>query len=101
LRCPPSLTPFPFTTLFRSRATAGGAFFGYVVSPTGIHSSLRVATFHFGIQRYLDSPFLTRRAFGHRVIQAIARSKAVHQLLEIRDRKSTRLNSSHQIISYA
>src|SRR2546422_1630418 len=66
IRRPPRSTLFPYTTLFRSRACAGGA------------------------------PARRREAGGtrspHRARPSSSRS---------RDRKSTRLNSSHGYISYA
>src|SRR2546422_7834575 len=73
IRRPPRSTLFPYTTLFRSRWTA----------------------------RHLRLPRRERR-------RSIARQRAVHQpgpqrerCSDLRDRKSTRLNSSHGYISYA
>src|SRR5258708_27559029 len=86
IRRPPRSTLFPYTTLFRStrvrRATTG---FGLpvrqrrLVSVIRSHHSLRDTNPH---RWHRQSPvrLVTKR----------------HQ-----DRKSTRLNSSHQIISYA
>src|SRR2546426_9397002 len=93
IRRPPRSTLFPYTTLFRSRRhsrppdrrrhagaerprpgeAAGGA-------PAGCARDL-----HVGLHRRRDHP--PRRA------RARARAR--------RDRKSTRLNSSHLVISYA
>src|SRR5258708_27700666 len=71
IRRPPRSTLFPYTTLFRSRQRAEG------------HSGRTVP------------PRLFRRT--DRAADAAGDRKARQRL----DRKSTRLNSSHQIISYA
>src|SRR5258708_11822013 len=71
IRRPPRSTLFPYTTLFRSRTRA------------------RDARNRFGAL-----PQQTRWAFWG-ALEAARRSDSS------RDRKSTRLNSSHQIISYA
>src|SRR5258708_28487054 len=73
IRRPPRSTLFPYTTLFRSIPGYG----------TGRHASLtpeshRIRGLRFGLQRNRN---LAGEVAG--------------------DRKSTRLNSSHQIISYA
>src|SRR5215204_6812335 len=67
IRRPPRSTLFPYTTLFRSRAAAGGRLRAALVHARGAHGP-------------------RRRARGPR---------------RARDRKSTRLNSSHTVISYA
>src|SRR5947208_12030048 len=72
LRRPPRSTLFPYTTLFRSRGTA-------TVSAAELRS------------RILPAASLA----SEEKIEAAGRMR------ERRDRKSTRLNSSHQIISYA
>src|SRR5258708_27773985 len=71
IRRPPRSTLFPYTTLFRSHGTA---------------------------RRYLNL-FLTMLLGGlwHGAAWTFVAWGALHGL----DRKSTRLNSSHQIISYA
>src|SRR5947208_6682917 len=73
LRLPPRSTLFPYTTLFRS--------------------DLRAASVAVCVLLQQDVPCLliTRRAAGLRN----------HSGQWALDRKSTRLNSSHQIISYA
>src|SRR5258708_20216364 len=71
IRRPPRSTLFPYTTLFRSQAFAD-------INPGSARRSVRMVV-------------ITDHANGV-VVFAIA----VDQ-----DRKSTRLNSSHQIISYA
>src|SRR5258708_8330219 len=71
IRRPPRSTLFPYTTLFRSRLVA-------VREADQIDVALKIA--RFGVE-------------------------VLHHTLELSiealDRKSTRLNSSHQIISYA
>src|SRR5258708_31066194 len=74
IRRPPRSTLFPYTTLFRSRCLAA-----FLSSP-GI---LRLA------ETANPRPLLKVHP-PRRIITA-----------QVRDRKSTRLNSSHQIISYA
>src|SRR2546427_6816309 len=77
IRRPPRSTLFPYTTLFRSRI-----FFG-----------LDDATFIDTDATLLFDP----EADDVRAVIEFANT----QLLEMRDRKSTRLNSSHSQISYA
>src|SRR5258708_9293366 len=71
IRRPPRSTPFPYTTLFRSRQSAA-----HGQAESGARGS-------FGGRERVEQLHLR---FGRE-----ART----------DRKSTRLNSSHQIISYA
>src|SRR5258708_16591363 len=71
IRRPPRSTLFPYTTLFRSHASARRAARAVLGAELGWEQRLPVA----------------------RVSDPIA--------IQATDRKSTRLNSSHQIISYA
>src|SRR3712207_8730995 len=86
IRRPPRSTLFPYTTLFRSKGVVGGlGRRGGRSNLPGAHEQRRIA------QRqgdYADAmrPTLRRHPRGHAVD---------------RDRKSTRLNSSHANISYA
>src|SRR5258708_23067999 len=73
IRRPPRSTLFPYTTLFRSRAESRP------VAPPPSDRRLHCPP--------ADRPRLDAAAAAHRVGDE--------------DRKSTRLNSSHQIISYA
>src|SRR2546426_3889801 len=80
IRRPPRSTLFPYTTLFRSGSTI-------MQVPSGDRASSR------------DSSNVTRRAMG-----SVADRKSSFRLLARitrSDRKSTRLNSSHLVISYA
>src|SRR5258708_31923426 len=74
IRRPPRSTLFPYTTLFRSRGVGVG---------TGVGRGVGVGT---GVGRGVGTG--VGRGMGEGVGDG-------------RDRKSTRLNSSHQIISYA
>src|SRR5260221_8382170 len=71
IRRPPRSTLFPYTTLFRSSSPAFGV-------PTG------------------QPPTTRRQASGRSDINSNRRSQGTGE-----DRKSTRLNSSHTVISYA
>src|SRR5437660_12661249 len=73
LRLTPRSTLFPYTTLFRSRSCSG-------VKGAGRRHSNEA------------TPFLS---------QATAPPSTMQDMLRHRDRKSTRLNSSHVAISYA
>src|SRR2546426_6330284 len=75
IRRPPRSTLFPYTTLFRSRDAGVAARPRH--SPAGEGATRRVLRRRRELQRLPDSDAATR------------------------DRKSTRLNSSHLVISYA
>src|SRR5258708_12255582 len=81
IRRPPRSTLFPYTTLFRSAALRGLERFEHV-GTDAIENRLRLANLA-----------LT----GHRPPSSRGRR---HKGRRAQDRKSTRLNSSHQIISY-
>src|SRR3712207_7342601 len=82
IRRPPRSTLFPYTTLFRSKD-------GTITHPDGRVQRLRQAIARPGEVRPQRTVLLDiiSELLGHR--------------LEIQDRKSTRLNSSHANISYA
>src|SRR5690349_23811016 len=77
LRRPPRSTLFPYTTLFRSHRGRRAGLLGQVVPPAGAQDQL--------VQLLAQLV----HALAHREVEAQ------------RDRKSTRLNSSHVEISYA
>src|SRR2546430_12071490 len=79
IRRPPRSTLFPYTTLFRSRAHATGC--SGASAPEG--NSFRCSRDAIGAKVFLTSGGVRQRADV------------------FRDRKSTRLNSSHSQISYA
>src|SRR5256885_3826228 len=75
IRRPPRSTLFPYTTLFRSWCPNFQALFTFNEEPcNGSSNSLK----HFEV-----------------------REVSIHKMLQRVDRKSTRLNSSHLVISYA
>src|SRR5438309_3396401 len=71
VRRPPRSTLFPYTTLFRSQLAA---------------------------ELQVSAAYLSALEHGHRGAPSTG---LVHQVCEVLDRKSTRLNSSHSSISYA
>src|SRR3989442_10989751 len=83
IRRPPRSTLFPYTTLFRSHSARGGR--ARRRSPVPARAAPRVA---LGV------------AAGRRGVGARRRVGALPPVVR-RDRKSTRLNSSHVRISYA
>src|SRR5205807_8067525 len=92
-RRPTRYTRFPYTTLFRSGADVRGE----NLRPAGLQT-------HFDVRRAGAAPLaVTVNLAGvHNVRNALA-AIAVATELDIadEDRKSTRLNSSHLVISYA
>src|SRR5437667_6344647 len=93
IRRPPRSTLFPYTTLFRS-----------VVVP-GVVESLRIVT-RAAAERIVRFAFELARHQGRRRITFCHKADVLPQsdglfLNTARDRKSTRLNSSHITISYA
>src|SRR5258708_18225267 len=82
IRRPPRSTLFPSTTLFRSR---------FLERRAGPHPIARL--YRYGRSLLVREGGFAAEELGGRDRQALQR--------RIRDRKSTRLNSSHQIISYA
>src|SRR5258708_38429738 len=100
IRRPPRSTLFPYTTLFRSFAVGGG-YAGPDIDP-----SLMIADFfqntRTGVPGWpaglLDASSLAQYQ-AYCLASGLLLSPVIDQ--QRRDRKSTRLNSSHQIISYA
>src|SRR5437588_8895196 len=88
LRPPPRSTLFPYTTLFRS--LKGEA--GQERKAQGGHGGAPVLA-----RDVLDPAALRAGPAEH----PQRRQPADHVLEVVRDRKSTRLNSSHTVISYA
>src|SRR3712207_9107439 len=100
IRRPPRSTLFPYTTLFRSNMS-GDAEQGYFVDGLveDITTALSRIRWLFVIAR--NSAFTYK---GRAVdVRRVGRELGVRYVLEgsVRDRKSTRLNSSHANISYA
>src|SRR5256885_8286900 len=84
IRRPPRSTLFPYTTLFRSAGDAAGARWAADREAVGPLISLEAERAKAGDQRRDAIAFL------HTQLRRAAQ-----------DRKSTRLNSSHLVISYA
>src|SRR5207248_10930313 len=89
---PPTSTPFPYTTLFRSEARER-------IAQLGV-ARLRVLLQHRrgGHHPAVDAIAALGHALGN--IRRLQRMRLLRRA-EARDRKSTRLNSSHRTISYA
>src|SRR2546426_4214324 len=83
IRRPPRSTLFPYTTLFRSHPNTK--------NEDGAHGVSIGFTTHYALMRERFGDRLTPGCAGENVLVETAR----------RDRKSTRLNSSHLVISYA
>src|SRR3712207_9041615 len=100
IRRPPRSTLFPYTTLFRSELRELGLPVGAQVLVAEAAGDLVVALEAGHHQQLLEE----LRRLGQRVELARAepaRHEEVARPLGGRDRKSTRLNSSHANISYA
>src|SRR3712207_7121251 len=85
IRRPPRSTLFPYTTLFRSRGRAGR---------TACHVRARASDRDARLRLRLRAARATARRAGRGAREPTAPVRE-------RDRKSTRLNSSHANISYA
>src|SRR3712207_6892319 len=88
IRRPPRSTLFPYTTLFRSEGTAGAP----AISGRAGHTSTGQWLSYRG-RAHADEALLV----GCRGV----RGSPPRHGPDVRDRKSTRLNSSHANISYA
>src|SRR5256885_5047659 len=82
IRRPPRSTLFPYTTLFRS-----------------LLDILRSAAHPLTIHEILDRGSGLAMSSAYRNLTVLEQAGLVHRV--ITDRKSTRLNSSHLVISYA
>src|SRR5258708_19254175 len=80
IRRPPRSTLFPYTTLFRSTT---------------------LATLISRVARPLATPMEIASTISELTLPAPDADPGYRRRYERKDRKSTRLNSSHQIISYA
>src|SRR5438067_5262811 len=88
LRRPPRSTLFPYTTLFRSRGSVDRA------------TLIRFVRGFERDTRHLDGMVIVRHGHLHHVDVIEVGVMKIDRLVA-RDRKSTRLNSSHVSISYA
>src|SRR5258708_18203228 len=90
IRRPPRSTLFPYTTLFRSRDL-------FHQKPSKLASECRILRLsQLDVGPFPCDPLIASK----RTCPSIKPSR-IRNLDIARDRKSTRLNSSHQIISYA
>src|SRR2546422_4866397 len=92
IRRPPRSTLFPYTTLFRSGLTG-------LLNPMGAHL-VAMASFLAGLFLTTSFSFIGAHQWLRGPMGALSRLGIFERLRE-RDRKSTRLNSSHGYISYA
>src|SRR5258708_22878974 len=86
IRRPPRSTLFPYTTLFRS----GVDYYN--------HLQAFLLQLHVFLEKHLKEDYLLYMIYSN--LQKVSLVDNC-DLADLRDRKSTRLNSSHQIISYA
>src|SRR5688500_19801435 len=99
MRCPPPLTPFPYTTLFRSALGPGPRLGPRLGGLERVGQPLAKA------EELAQLPVLGRHRgladekAGERV--ALGAQAAGVGVAALPDRKSTRLNSSHLVISYS
>src|SRR5258708_24561077 len=89
IRRPPRSTLFPYTTLFRSQSMN--------VNPDQADTSKGTSV---PVQRIIVADVQGWRKRSLVTLFDVSPDK-FNEVLEVADRKSTRLNSSHQIISYA
>src|SRR5947207_11009223 len=93
--CPPRSTLFPYTTLFRSVTVDDASMKKYLEDHKAEYEKVRAR--HILI-RMTGSPVPVRPGQ-----KDLSEADALAKVQEVRakDRKSTRLNSSHTVISYA
>src|SRR5256885_9200956 len=92
IRRPPRSTLFPYTTLFRSPQHVGPSDVALAAGADGQGSAVEA------VADGVDDPVVGDQAGADVVPHALAGPEA---LGTTSDRKSTRLNSSHLVISYA
>src|SRR5256885_10865719 len=95
IRRPPRSTLFPYTTLFRSQHT----------KDTKIHKERRILRVHSCFVRRICSSACAESA-SRQAGDPVLERRIIHRARRrgrwrCEDRKSTRLNSSHLVISYA
>src|SRR5256885_8469123 len=93
IRRPPRSTLFPYTTLFRSCSLPSQATHAYLSS--------RLASAASHLPRRTQTAPCIPAAYSLSDPEVAAEDSALANLEQGRDRKSTRLNSSHLVISYA
>src|SRR5207248_9937624 len=100
LRPPPLLTPFPYTTLFRSAFVFLDAF---PLTPNGKVDRRALAASEPTQQSHTRLGVAPRSILEERLACMWQKMLHIEQIsvYDSLDRKSTRLNSSHRTISYA
>src|SRR3712207_7605150 len=93
IRRPPRSTLFPYSTLFRSQAWDDG-----VLQTLTKNSPMKAMNAHISIIGHITKAELMRHMNETEVANGFANR---YIWLLVKDRKSTRLNSSHANISYA
>src|SRR5947208_11412060 len=96
-RCPPRSTLFPYTTLFRSVVLSITVLLG--VAAVGLDGGILISERRHA-QATADAAALAAAADLFKYARTL-NGVDTNGTARTRDRKSTRLNSSHQIISYA
>src|SRR5207247_10229125 len=98
---PAGPTPFPYTTLFRSLAVTGSRP-GHMVARLEGRVGLQIADSRRFATEWLAAAIRQARAEKSGQSQAFRlTTSAGAEKTAVEDRKSTRLNSSHEWISYA
>src|SRR5438034_4775503 len=94
-RRPPRSTLFPYTTLFRSP---------HPVNPVLHEPYVRDARDYIALAENTHGPIPRPLPFDYiwgDALQELDRAAVDFRIVNLEDRKSTRLNSSHTVISYA
>ena len=100
IRRPPRSTLFPYTTLFRSNNTFRSQ---HYLLPHCFHIARETLTVPFPTVAMRTCVLLRSVSMSnaHGPFRAVSRTYEISWSKNVRDRKSTRLNSSHKPISYA
>src|SRR5258708_39481983 len=100
IRRPPRSTLFPYTTLFRS--PLADRILAKMKTITGVESAALGSNFPFNPGGVVGGPGANDYEIeGKPASKTDVKPTVDVTVVEAGDRKSTRLNSSHQIISYA
>src|SRR3712207_9048113 len=100
IRRPPRSTLFPYTTLFRSGVAGVGTLAGAVWPRISHKKSKETLAYYGHVAQYKKVEDL--RAALNEKASSQTDERTLDQVLTVsKDRKSTRLNSSHANISYA
>src|SRR2546428_9947456 len=99
IRRPPRSTLFPYTTLFRSNKLRSAlTILGVVI---GIATVMAMASIVTGFREQIVNTLEVVGPTTFRVLRFFSQTPLNPDALPREDRKSTRLNSSHDQISYA